>query len=321
MSDAFFRDLGMREPNANLEVSSGSHAQQAVRVMAGMDSYLAAHPADLVVVIGDVNSTVAAALTAAKLGVPVAHLEAGLRSGDRRMPEEINRIVTDQLSDLCLTPSRDVDANLAREGIGPDRVHFVGNVMIDSLLWHLPAARALAVADGLGLDEGRYVMVTLHRPSNVDEPGTFREIASALEEIAARVPVVFPVHPRTAGRAADFSIAFRGARIIEPLGYLAMLSMLSGAGAVLTDSEGIQEESTVLGVPCLTLRDSTERPVTITHGTNRLVPDRTREAIVGAFTEAWGTRSDGLSLEFWDGAAAERVADVLSAWRGGRPSP
>ena len=321
MSASFFEDLGIRPPDVNLGVGSGSHAEQTAAVMTALEPYLAAAPPDLVLVVGDVNSTLAAALTAAKLNIPVAHLEAGLRSGDRSMPEEINRVLTDQLAELCLTPSRDGDANLLREGIPGERIHFVGNVMIDTLVWHLPRARELAVPAGMALERGRYVVVTLHRPSNVDQKDRLLGIVEALDEIAAKVPVIFPVHPRTAACLDGFGITLKKVRIVEPMGYVRMLGLLEGAGTVLTDSGGIQEETTVLGVPCLTLRDSTERPVTLTHGTNRLVPDRGRASILEAFGEAWGSPTEGRRPELWDGAAAVRVADVLAARLDGTPSP
>jgi UDP-N-acetylglucosamine 2-epimerase (non-hydrolysing) len=321
MSDAFFAELGIRPPDANLAVGSGTHAQQTAGVMTALEPRLAASPPDLVLVAGDVNSTLAAALTAAKLGIPVAHLEAGLRSGDRSMPEELNRILTDQLADVCLTPSPDADENLLREGIAAQRIHFVGNAMIDSLLRELPRVRALGAPGSLGLERGGYALVTLHRPANVDDRAVLGGIAEALEEIARRVPVVFPVHPRTAGRLAEFGIELRGVRRIEPAGYLRMLGLMEAAGAVLTDSGGIQEETTVLGVPCLTLRDTTERPITVTQGTNRLVPERTASAILRAFGEAWGTSPVGRRPDRWDGATGERVADVIAAWWSGAPSP
>lgn len=322
MSEMFFGELGIRAPDLNLGIGSGTHGVQTARVITSLEARLIAEPPDLVLVAGDVNSTLASALAAAKLSVPVAHLEAGLRSRDRSMPEELNRLLTDQLAELCLTPSPDADENLLREGIPVERIHFVGNAMIDSLLWQLPTARSLGVAAELGLERGRYVVVTLHRPSNVDDRSTLAEIAAALEEVARKVPVVFPVHPRTAARLDEFGIGLQSVRRLDPVGYTFLLGLLESAGAVLTDSGGIQEETTVLGVPCLTLRDTTERPITLTQGTNRLVPERSREAILSAFGETWGSVSRaGRRPERWDGATGERVADVLAAWWAGSPSP
>ncbi len=318
MSRAFFDDLGIPDADHHLGVGSGTHAAQTAGVLAALEPVLVDEAPDLVMVVGDVNSTVAGALAAVKLHIPVAHLEAGLRSGDRRMPEEINRILTDQMSDLCLTPSRDAEPNLRGEGIDEGRIHFVGNVMIDTLLRILPDVRDSAPPVD-GLEEGGYVVVTLHRPSNVDDPGTLVGLVRALEEIAGRVPVVFPMHPRTRQRLDDAGLDLDGVRVLEPVGYREMLSLQSRAGLVLTDSGGIQEETTVLGVPCLTLRDSTERPVTVSEGTNRLVPDRSPEAVLAAFDEAWGGAGEARRPEGWDGHAAERVADVVEAWAGRTP--
>ena len=321
MSASFFDDLQIPHPDVNLGVGSGSHGTQTAAVMSALEPRLVAEPPDIVLVVGDVNSTLAAALTAAKLNIPVAHVEAGLRSGDRSMPEEINRVLTDQVAELCLTPSSDAADNLLREGIPGERIHFVGNVMVDSLDWHLPPARELAVPAEMDLERGRYVVVTLHRPSNVDRSETLLGIVEALDEIAAKVPVIFPVHPRTAARLDGFGITLRNVRMVAPMGYVHMLGLLEGAGCVLTDSGGVQEETTVLGVPCLTLRDSTERPVTLSLGTNRLVPDRSRASILEAFGAAWGSPAEGRRPELWDGAAAERIVDVLEAWRDGSSSP
>ena len=318
MSASFFDDLQIPPPDVNLGVGSGSHGTQTAAVMSALEPHLVAQPPDVVLVVGDVNSTLAAALTAAKLNVPVARVEAGLRSGDRSMPEEINRVLTDQVAELCLTPSPDAADNLQREGIPGERIHFVGNVMVDSLVWHLPSARDLAVPAEMGLERGCYVVVTLHRPSNVDRRETLLGIVEALDEIAAKVPVIFPVHPRTAARLDGFGITLRNVRMVEPMGYVHMLGLLEGAGCVLTDSGGVQEETTVLG---LTLRDSTERPVTLSLGTNRLVPDRSRASILEAFGAAWGSPAEGRRPELWDGAAAERIVDVLEAWRDGSSSP
>ena len=239
MSASFFDDLQIPPPDVNLGVGSGSHGTQTAAVMSALEPHLVAEPPDVVLVVGDVNSTLAAALTAAKLNIPVAHVEAGLRSGDRSMPEEINRVLTDQVAELCLTPSPDAADNLLREGIPGERIHFVGNVMVDSLVWQLPPARDLAVPAEMGLERGRYVVVTLHRPSNVDLRETLLGIVEALDEIAAKVPVIFPVHPRTAARLDGFGITLRNVRMVEPMGYVHMLGLLEGAGCVLTDSGGV----------------------------------------------------------------------------------
>ncbi len=315
MSDSFFSDLGIPEPDIHLGVGSGSHAEQTAKVMVGVEEVLTERDYALVSVVGDVNSTVAATMAAVKLGIPVAHVEAGLRSGDRRMPEEINRIVTDQLSSLCLTPSRDAHPNLLREGIGDDRIEFVGNVMIDSLLYRLdrldPDAHP-APQHG----KGEYVVVTAHRPSNVDDPEQLTAIVNALVEVSKRAPVVFPVHPRTSKAMAAAGLDAPGVELLPPLGYDSMLALQAGAGLVMTDSGGIQEETTVLGVPCLTLRENSERPITITEGTNRLVPDRSTASIVAAFEATWGSEVQGVRPEGWDGLAASRIADVYERFVG-----
>ncbi|MBI4538231.1 MAG: UDP-N-acetylglucosamine 2-epimerase (non-hydrolyzing) [Gemmatimonadetes bacterium] len=318
MSEAFFADLGIREPDFYLGVGSGSHAIQTAAVLTALEPILLeAHP-HLVVVVGDVNSTLAAALAAAKLNIPVAHVEAGLRSHDRTMPEELNRLLTDQLSELLFTPSPDADENLLREGIPAERIHRVGNIMIDSLLDHLPRAHALGALDRLGLERGRYALVTLHRPSNVDVREQLVEIFEALDAIALQMPVVLPMHPRTRKNAEAFGVRLRRARALEPLGYVEMVSLLESAAVVLTDSGGIQEETTVLGVRCLTLRDTTERPITIVEGTNRLVPERTREAILAAVAEALSSPLNGRRPELWDGRTAGRIAEVIARWIGAR---
>lgn len=314
MSDAFFRDLGIPPSDFFLGVGSGSHAEQTAAVLGRLEPVLSERRPDVVVVYGDVNSTLAAALAASKLGIPVAHVEAGLRSRDRSMPEEINRLLTDQLADLCLTPSRDGDENLAREGIGADRIRFVGNVMIDTLDRVLAEGGRTLPEVGQALEEGGYVLVTLHRPSNVDDQDTLSGIFQALDEIGARLPVVFPVHPRTRKQADSFGLRLRRVRVVEPVGYRDMLALQASAGLVLTDSGGVQEETTALGVPCLTLRDSTERPVTVTQGTNRLVPDRSREAVLEAFASAWGTGCASGRPEGWDGQAGPRVAQALEEY-------
>lgn len=323
MSDAFFRDLGLPEPDHHLGVGSASHAIQTARIMEAFEPLVRDHAPDWVVVVGDVNSTLACALVVSKLGTPtqLAHVEAGLRSGDWRMPEEVNRVLTDRLSDLLLTPSRDAHANLAAEGIDARRVVFVGNVMIDSLHRTLPRARALALARREGLEPGRFVLTTLHRPSNVDDPERLEVILEALHELAAETPVAFPMHPRTKDRVASFGLEPLLARIrcLPPLGYVEMVSLQADATMVVTDSGGIQEETTVLGIPCLTLRESTERPVTVTQGTNRLLPEWPPRAstILFAVHQAMATRSHGTPRvpEGWDGRAAERIVDALEAHR------
>jgi UDP-N-acetylglucosamine 2-epimerase (non-hydrolysing) len=314
MSDTFFEQLGIPRPQHNLGVGSASHAAQTAAIMLGFEPVCQAVKPDVVLVYGDVNSTVATALVAAKLGVRVGHVEAGLRSRDWTMPEEINRVVTDRLADLLFTPSRDANENLRAEGVPADRVHFVGNIMIDSLITSLDAARALGAPRRHGVDGTRYVLVTLHRPGNVDAPETLAELLEALAALSAEAPVLFPVHPRTRARIQSLGwIAPPGARLqlLDPLPYLELLSLELSAGLVVTDSGGLQEETTYLGVPCLTVRPSTERPITCTQGTNRLVAAR-REAILTAAHEvaAAGPRR-AVTIERWDGHAAERIAEVL----------
>jgi UDP-N-acetylglucosamine 2-epimerase (non-hydrolysing) len=315
MSKAFFNDLQIRDPDFNLGVGSGSHAVQTAAVMTRIEPILEKEKPNLVVVVGDVNSTLAATLTAAKMGIPVAHVEAGLRSDDRSMPEELNRIVTDQLSDLLLTPSPDADDRLRKEGIPDERIHLVGNIMIDSLFRQLRRARGLGMHRRLNLESGRFVLATLHRPSNVDQPDQLREIFLALDEIAREWPVIFPIHPRTAVNARRFGLRPERATVMSPLGYLEMIGLMDQAAAVLTDSGGIQEETTALGIPCLTLRSSTERPITIMEGTNHLVPIRTRESILEVFREAVSRPTEGRCPTFWDGQTAIRIAGVLEAWK------
>jgi UDP-N-acetylglucosamine 2-epimerase (non-hydrolysing) len=317
MSDAFFRDLGLPLPDVHLGVGSASHAQQTAAVMQKFEPVVLEHKPDWVLVVGDVNSTLACALVCSKLGVRVAHVEAGLRSRDRTMPEEINRIVTDQLSDLLLTPSMDADRNLLAEGIPPERIRFVGNVMIDSLFKQLERAETSRVREELEVAGMDYAVVTLHRPSNVDEPEVLGRILSALARIGERLPVVFPIHPRTRKNLAEFGLLDkleRGSRVrlTEPLGYLDFLHLYSGARLVLTDSGGIQEETTALGIPCLTLRENTERPVTVELGTNRVV-GTDPEKITGEAWEALARDRGGAPRvpPLWDGHAAERILDAL----------
>jgi UDP-N-acetylglucosamine 2-epimerase (non-hydrolysing) len=318
MSDVFFADLGLPEPDVHLGVGSGSHAEQTAKVMLAFERALEELPGvGWVLVPGDVNSTLAATLVAAKRGIRVAHLEAGLRSFDRRMPEELNRVATDHLADLLLTPSADGDANLAREGIPADRIVRVGNVMIDSLHAALPAARARAVPQSLGLAPGCYAVMTLHRPSNVDDPDTLARLLGALAEIGSELPVVFPVHPRTRARLAEprFEALATAIRTIEPLGYVDFLSLTSQARLVLTDSGGLQEETTALGIPCLTLRENTERPVTVDEGTNEVVGTDPARILAAARAALQGRGKRGRVPALWDGKAGERVAEALLARR------
>jgi UDP-N-acetylglucosamine 2-epimerase (non-hydrolysing) len=315
MSQVFFEELGMPRPDVNLEVGSGTHAFQTAEVMKRFEPVLIEHRPDWLLVPGDVNSTLACALVASKIGIPVAHLEAGLRSYDRTMPEEINRLLTDQISDLLLIPSLDARKNLIKEGVLKNKIHFVGNAMIDTLVRLLPAARKrlepLLTLYGLGCN---FVLVTLHRPSNVDDPASLRSILLGLNDLAGHIPVVFSVHPRTRQRIADEGLgpATSRLKLTEALGYLDFLALESEAALVITDSGGVQEETTFLGVPCLTVRPNTERPITIFQGTNQLVPS-SREAL---FTSASRCIRDHRTAKhrippLWDGHAAGRVVEVL----------
>lgn len=312
MSRIFFEDLEMPEPDAFLEAGSGTHAEQTARVMQAFEPVVLKRRPDWVFVVGDVNSTLACALVCAKLGVPVAHVEAGLRSGDRSMPEEINRLLTDQVASLLFTPSEDGDANLLREGVAPHKIHFVGNVMIDTLVKMLPRARDRNPLSGLSLAPKKYALVTLHRPSNVDHAETLNEILSALQEISRQYPVIFPVHPRTRKNIAGLGIApSPNLHLVEPLGYLDFMGLMDSARFVLTDSGGIQEETTYLGVPCLTARPNTERPVTVTGGTNRLVASK-KDAILEAVRAlSIDERKPARIPELWDGHAARRIVEVM----------
>lgn len=319
MSGSFFSDLQIPPPDFNLEVGSGSHAEQTAAVMTRIEPVMAEVRPDLVLVVGDVNSTLAAAITAKKLGLKLAHVEAGLRSRDMAMPEEINRLCTDAISDLLFTTDLLADENLRREGVDADRIHFVGNVMIDSLLAHLPQARARAYQRDLGLKEGAYATLTLHRPSNVEDPAVLAGILDAIRDGVRDLPVIFAVHPRTRARIEAFGLADRfstapdepGIFPVEPLGYVEFMSLNSNARLVLTDSGGLQEETTILGIGCVTLRENTERPVTIEQGTNHLA-GVSRAGILAAIGAALTDRPDGARRpEKWDGRAAERIADVL----------
>ena len=319
MSKSFLRELALPVPDRNLEVGSASHAVQTAKVMMGFEEACLAEKPDLVVVVGDVNSTMAASLVAAKLLIPIAHLEAGLRSFDPAMPEEINRIVTDRLADLLLTPSADGDENLLKEGVPKEKIHLVGNIMIDTLMRHLPVATLDRIADRVRVTEKGYGVLTLHRPSNVDDPAVLRRILDAIAEISTAMPVVFPVHPRTRERLRTFGMDDLLARVTltDPLGYIDFLSLTSHARIILSDSGGLQEESTALGIPCLTLRENTERPVTITHGTNRLVGTQT-DAILAGYAEAIANEhAPHRKPPLWDGRTAGRVAAVLQTFLAG----
>ena len=307
MSGAFFRDLGIPEPDINLAVGSDSHAQQTARIMERIEPVLSSERPDWLVVYGDVNSTMAAAIVAAKLGIRIAHVEAGLRSYDRAMPEEINRLVTDRLADLLLTPSRDADATLRAEGEPEEEIVFVGNVMIDTLCHALPAARKSDAATRLGVGEGA-VVVTLHRPSNVDVPERLAAIAAALAEIAEERPVIFPAHPRTRARLQSLGASVGAARLVDPIGYHDMLALVERAHVVVTDSGGLQEETTALGVPCLTVRENTERPITVVEGTNRLAPDPSE---LPALVRTARRPAHHSAPEGWDGHAGERIVRAL----------
>jgi UDP-N-acetylglucosamine 2-epimerase (non-hydrolysing) len=316
LSDAFFADLEIRPPDVNLGVGSGSHAEQTARVLAAVEPVLIESRPDLLMVVGDVNSTLASALAASKLLIPVAHVEAGLRSGDRTMPEEINRILTDAISDLCFTTCEEANRHLAREGVGSEKIFFVGNVMIDSLLRHRPHARAPEIVQRLSMTPRSYALMTVHRPANVDRYEDAVEFLDVVEPVQRRLPVVLPVHPRTRAMLERHALGERlrsmtGLHLVEPLGYSEFLYVMDRARLVLTDSGGVQEETTVLGVPCLTLRDNTERAITIDEGTNRLTGMRP-EAVVKAVDEIL---ANGLSSHrvppLWDGHAAERIVEVV----------
>jgi UDP-N-acetylglucosamine 2-epimerase (non-hydrolysing) len=307
MSDVFFSQLDIPEPDVNLEVGSGSHAHQTAEIMRRFEPVVLDTKPDLVLVYGDVNSTVAAALVCSKLLVQVGHVEAGLRSFDRTMPEEINRIVTDRLADLLFTPSEDGDSNLQNEGVPADKIHRVGNVMIDSLIQLLPAAMRRPKGD---LPD-RYVLVTLHRPSNVDDSESLKNILESLLQVNEQLSVVFPVHPRTRQRIAEFGTHIEKLCLLEPLPYIEFLALQHRAAIVITDSGGIQEETTYLGVPCLTVRDNTERPVTVSLGTNVLV-GQDRKKLISELTRILeGNGKAGAIPPLWDGHAGDRIAEIL----------
>jgi UDP-N-acetylglucosamine 2-epimerase (non-hydrolysing) len=313
-----YRDLGLREPDLYLGIGSGTHSQQTAAIMVAFEAALGRLCPDAVVVFGDVNSTLACALVASKMGVPLAHVEAGLRCFDRSVPEEINRVVVDGLADLLFAPSPDAVDNLLREGAPPDRVHLVGNVMVDALRQALPQALRQGTCERLGLPPGAYALLTLHRPCNVDQDGPLLRILEAIAVLQQELPILFPMHPRTAARMEVSGLGARlrslpGVRVVPPLGYLDFLCLQARARLILTDSGGVQEESSVLGVPCVTLLERTERPVTVSLGTNHLA-GAAPEQILGASRLALGRERRPIVLDGWDGAAGPRVVDHLVRW-------
>ncbi|KXK09344.1 MAG: UDP-2,3-diacetamido-2,3-dideoxy-D-glucuronate 2-epimerase [Microgenomates bacterium OLB22] len=311
MSHVFFEELNLPKPSRFLDVGSGSHAVQTAKIMEAFEPVLSTNNPDWVVVVGDVNSTLACALVATKMGIKVAHVEAGLRSRDRTMPEEINRLLTDQISDILFTPSEDANMNLLREGIPSEKVYLVGNVMIDTLIEMLPSIKRRTIVADMSLRPQKYIVVTLHRPSNVDNTMTLRKILSALVKSSYKYPVIFPVHPRTRKKILELeSEIFEKAnvRFLDPLGYLDFLSLVRSSGVVVTDSGGLQEETTFLKVPCLTVRLNTERPITVQVGTNRLVSS---ENLFQEITQTMIMPPNGENPEMWDGKASERIVKVL----------
>jgi UDP-N-acetylglucosamine 2-epimerase (non-hydrolysing) len=310
MSDIFFQQLGIPAPDINLGIGAGSPVAQTAQIMLRFEEIVATEKPGLTLVYGDVTSTIAAALVSVKNGIPVGHVEAGLRSRDRSMPEEINRLLTDQISNILFTPSEDGSQNLVREGVDARRVYFVGNVMIDTLVRLLPQAKRPEIQ----IPE-KYVLVTLHRPSNVDEPTELRRIAETLVELSRKIPVIFPVHPRTRQKLMQFDFSARAAKgftLIEPVGYLEFLALQRNATAVITDSGGIQEETTFLGVPCITVRENTERPITVKSGTNVLVGRDMRRLTTEVDRILGGDAKRGTIPALWDGRAGERIAEILA---------
>ena len=314
MSELFFRQLSMPKPDVNLEIGSASQGIQTARIMVALEKWFTRDRPNLVFVFGDVNSTLAGSLIASKMQIPLAHVEAGLRSFDRTMPEEVNRVLTDAVSDWLFTTEPDAEVNLRREGIAPERICFVGNTMIDTLLKHLPHALALHMPDRYEVIPKRYAVVTLHRPGNVDNPSVLHRILQGLTEIASEIPLLFPVHPRTRQRLEGLVISNSNLRIFEPMGYLEFIGLMASAVVVLTDSGGIQEETTILGVPCVTLRGNTERPITVKAGTNILVGDDPQRMVAEALRALNGKgKEPQMILEKWDGKAASRIVDCIES--------
>ena len=316
MSKVFFDDLGMPQPDIYLGIGSGSHATQTAKVMVEFEKVCKEHKPSMVIVVGDVNSTVACSMVCAKESIPCAHVEAGLRSFDRKMPEEINRIITDAIADYLLTPSPDGDENLRKEGVAEERIRRVGNVMIDSLFNNLERAKESTIHADLNIEKGNYGVLTLHRPSNVDEEEALSRILDALEQIGSRIPLVFPLHPRTRNRAEQFGLTKRLESIPNivltgPAGYLDFIALMAESKLVLTDSGGLQEETTALGIPCLTLRENTERPITVTEGTNTIVGNSTQAILDAAFNVLENGGKAGRIPELWDGKTAQRITDLI----------
>lgn len=314
MSEIFFEQLGMPQPDIYLGVGSGTHAEQTAKIMTSFEKVCMEHQPQLVIVPGDVNSTLACALVASKLHIPVAHVESGLRSFDRGMPEEINRVVVDHIAELLFTTEPSGNDNLATEGIDASNVHYVGNSMIDTLRTHQSKAESLKTWETYGYQAGEYGLITLHRPSNVDSAETVQELIKGLSVVGEKMPLLFPMHPRTRAKHGDLWATVPNIQIIDPLGYLEFLSLMSQARLVMTDSGGIQEETTALGVPCMTLRNNTERPVTLTEGTNRLVAPKADDLITAFNAIIADTDTSGKIPHLWDGQAAPRIVDIVEQW-------
>lgn len=314
MSKCFFDELGIREPDVNLEVGSGPHGEQTGEIMKRFEKFIIDEGGDVVVVVGDVNSTIACGLVAAKLHIPLAHVEAGLRSFDRRMPEEINRVLTDAISDYLFTPAEETNENLKKEGIPEEKIHLVGDIMIDTLIWEMERTPDIDKPPFEGLTAGKYAVLTLHRPSNVDDPDTFKGIISALDTIAGEIEIVFSAHPRTQKKMKEFNIYPKSdnIRIVEPLSYRDFLRLYKNSKFVLTDSGSIQQETTYLNIPCLTIRENTERPFTITMGTNVLVGINPDVIIEESFKILNGTQKKSKDMPLWDGKTAERIINIIN---------